>query len=190
MARVPLVGAWVARRRRRRQARAVVAQFLTEPREADVLWLAEAAAGGDVDHARWELRYARRALGMIAAQRHALDDQTASDVAAALADALAADPHIAPDRRALAERQFNDRVATYRESLQARGGMLDPMDRLGRMLLAFSSDAARTAGSPLPRAIELMDAYLSEAIDALRRVYGGAPALPEDARPSEIAGLR
>lgn len=162
-----------------------MARLFTEPREADVLWLADAAAEGDVDHARWELRYARRALGLISAQRDALDDRTASDVATALASAFATDPHVSPERRALAERQFNDRVTTYREALQSRGGTIGPTDKLGRMLLAFASDSARTAGSPLSRAIELMSAYLAEAGDALRDVYGSAPQLPADVRPSE-----
>ncbi len=183
---LPFIGALLANRRRRHQAEAVVARLFAEPREADVLWLADAAAGGDVDHARWELRYARRALGLIAAQRDALDDRTASDIATAIATAFAIDSHVSPERRALAERQFNDRVTTYREALQSRGGTLGSDDKLGRMLLAFASDSARTAGSPLPRAIELMAAYLAEAGDALREVYGGAPELPEDKRPSEL----
>jgi hypothetical protein len=185
VATLPFIGALFARRRRRRRAAAVVAQLFREPNEADVLWLSDAAANGDVDHARWELRYARRALGLIAAQRDALDDVTASDVAVAIAEAFAIDPHIAPGHRPLAERQFNDRVTTYREALQSRGGTIGPADKLGRMLLAFASDSARTAGTPLARAIQLMDAYLGEASDALRDIYGGAPALPEDRPPSE-----
>jgi hypothetical protein len=183
---VPFVGAFLARRRRRRRAEAVVERFFAEPHESDVLWLADAATGGDVDHARWELRYARRAMGLIAAQRDALDDRTGSDVAAAMAAAFAIDPHVSPERRELAERQFNERVATYREALLSRGGIVGPADKLGRLLLAFASDAARTAGSPLTRAIQVMDGYLAEAGQALREAYGGAPELPEDTKPSEL----
>ena len=190
MVDLPFIGALLEGRRRRRRADAVVARLFAEPREADVLWLADAATGGDVDHARWELRYARRALGLIAAQRDALDDRTASDIATAIDAAFAIDPHVSAGRRALAERQFNDRVSTYREALQARGGTLTPSNTLGRMLLAFASDAARTAGSPLARAIELMEAYLAEASEALRDAYGGAPALPEDRKPSEAVPPR
>lgn len=185
MSALPFIGALLARRRRRRRAELVVAQLFREPNEADVLWLADAASGGDVDHARWELRYARRALGLIAAQRDALDDQTGSDVAGAIGAAFAIDPHISPEHRVLAERQFNDRVTTYREALQTRGGTVGPADKLGRMLLAFASDSARTAGTPLARAIALMDTYLAESGEALRAAYGGAPALPEDRKPSE-----
>lgn len=185
-ARVPFLGAYLASRRRQALADAVVARFCEEPRDADVQWLADAAAAGDVDHARWELRYARRALGLLAAQRDALDDRTGSDVANAMARAFASDPCVAPDRRELAERQFNERVGTYRDALQARGLRGGPMDTVGRMLLAYASDAARTAGSPLPRAIALMEAYAAEATQVLHDVYGGAPALPDDLKPSEI----
>ena len=182
---LPFIGAIAARRRRRQRAESVVSVLFAEPTEGDVLWLADSAAGGDVDHARWELRYARRALGLLAAHRDALDDQTASDVAAAVSEAFAIDAHVAPDQRPLAERQFNERVTTYREALQSHGGTLSPADKLGRMLLAFASDAARTAGPPLPRAIALMGSYLAEANEALRSVYGGATELPEDKKPSE-----
>ncbi len=182
---IPFVGPLLARRRRRQRAERVVNALFREPAEGDVRWLADAAAGGDVDHARWELRYARRALGLLAAQRDALDDQTASDVATAMAAAFAIDAHVSPELRPLAERQFNDRVTTYREALQSRGGPMGPGDKLGRMLLAFASDSARTAGTPLARAIALMAAYLAEASAALRDAYGGAPVLPEDRKPSE-----
>ena len=187
---LPFIGAVLARRRRRRRAESVVARLFREPNEGDVLWLADAAAGGDVDHARWELRYARRALGLLAAQRDALDDATASDVASAIGEAFAIDPHVSPVHRPLAERQFNDRVTTYREALQSRGGTIGPADKLGRMLLAFASDSARTAGAPLPRAISLMHAYLAEVGEALRDAYGGAPNLPEDVKPSETVPAR
>lgn len=182
---LPFILPALRRRRRAQMARAVVAQFFREPAEADVVWLSDSAAGGDLDHARWELRYARRALGLIAAQRDALDDATASDIAAAITEAFATDPHVSPERRELAQRQFNDRVTTYREALQSRGGPIGPADKLGRMLLAFASDSARTAGSPLPRAIQVMDGYLVEAGEALKAAYGGAPELPEDKKPSE-----
>ncbi|MEK7240118.1 MAG: hypothetical protein AAB224_05990 [Gemmatimonadota bacterium] len=181
----PFIEAMITRRRLRQRAGSVVAALFREPAEGDVLWLADEASSGDVDHARWELRYARRALGLLAAQRDALDDRTASDIASAISAAFAIDPHVAPDHRALAERQFNDRVTTYREALQSRGGAIGPADKLGRMLLAFASDAARTAGSPLPRAIALMERYLAEASEALRDAYGGAPQLPEDRKPSD-----
>ena len=186
----PFIDALIARRRRRQKAASVAASLFREPAEGDVLWLADGASHGDIDHARWELRYARRALGLLAAQRDALDDRTASDVASAISAAFAIDPHVAPDHRPLAARQFNDRVTTYREALQSRGGPIGPADKLGRMLLAFASDASRTAGAPLPRAVELMGTYLEQAGAALREAYGGAPPLPDDEKPSDALRVR
>ena len=63
------------------------------------------------DHSRWELRYARRAIGLLVAQRDALDDRTGSIVARAVTDAFDRDDRIDRDRRELAERQFNARLS-------------------------------------------------------------------------------
>ena len=81
---VPFTSEWRSARERQRRTRLVVEGLRREPDEADVAWLADAAADGDADHARWELRYARAALGLIGAQRDALDDRTASELAAGL----------------------------------------------------------------------------------------------------------
>src|SRR5262245_1967900 len=78
IAPMPLFARGRAERELQRKAEAFVAVLFREPDPADVQWLAEAATRGDTDHALWELRYARRALGLIAAQRDALDDRTAS----------------------------------------------------------------------------------------------------------------
>src|SRR5919108_1973350 len=86
---------WVAKRALRARARSYVDALCIEPSAEDVAWLAANGTGGDADHARWELRYARRALGLLSAQRDALDDQTASAVAHALAAALGRDSSIA-----------------------------------------------------------------------------------------------
>lgn len=182
---LPFSTEWRSGRERRRRARSVVAAFRREPDEADVLWLADAAAEGDADHARWELRYARAALGLLVTQRDALDDRTVADVSSALLTSLAEDPAIALDRRELAERQFNERLAAYREALTLRGGTVPAADRLGRCLLAFASDGARTAGTPLPYAIELLERYGNEAAESLRATYGEAH-LPEDVKPSVL----
>jgi len=157
-----------------------------EPEEAEVRWLADAAALGDLDHARWELRYARWALAVLTAQRDALDDRTGSDAAAALADSLHDDPRVAHGMLELAECQLNDRLAGYREALTARGGSLGSGERLGRVLLAFASDGARSAGAPLPHAVELLSQFVAEANEKLRAIYGTA-SLPEHLPPSEVA---
>ena len=182
----PLTPEWRAARARKRKAVAFLAAVRREPDETDVEWLAGAAARGDHDHARWELRYARIALAVLAAQRDALDDRTGSDVVAALAETLATDERVDPMMVELVGRQLNDRLSGYKEALVARGGSVGSGERLGRVLLAFASDGARSAGAPLPRAVELLSAYIAEANEALRAVYG-EPALPEHLPPSEAA---
>ena len=181
----PFSHAWRAERERQRKATHVAMSLQREPDAADVTWLADAAANGDEDHARWELRYARIALGLLVTQRDALDDRTAAEVSAEVGRAMATDPRIAEDRRDLAARQFNDRLAAYREALQLRGGPVSAQDALGRCLLAFASDGARTAGSPLAYAIELLERYAEDSSAALRAAYGEAK-LPEDVPPSVV----
>ncbi|MFI5231561.1 MAG: hypothetical protein ACHQSE_03505 [Gemmatimonadales bacterium] len=165
---------------------AFLAAVRREPDETDVEWLADAAARGDFDHARWELRYARLALAVLVAQRDALDDRTGSDVVAALGETLATDERVDPMMLELVGRQLNDRLSGYKEALIARGGPVGSGERLGRVLLAFASDGARSAGTPLPRAVEVLSAYIAEANGALRAEYGEA-ALPEHLPPSEAA---
>ena len=183
---IPFTPEWRAARERRRRATAYLAVARREPDEADVRWLADAAANGDADHARWELRYARWALAVLTAQRDALDDRTGSDAVAALGETLGDDPRVGPGMLVLVERQLNDRLSGYRVALAARGGALGSGERLGRVLLAFASDGARSAGAPLPRAVELLSGYVGEANEALRAVYGTA-SLPEHLPPSEVA---
>lgn len=187
MALIPFTPEWRAARERRRRAAAYVTAVRKEPEEADVAWLAEAAANGDTDHARWELRYARWALAALTAQRDALDDSTGSDVYAALQAALLGDSRIDPGMLELAEQQLGDRLSGYREAISSRGGSAGSGEKLGRVLLAFASDGARSAGAPLPRAVALLSAYVAEANEALRAAYGLA-VLPEHLPPSEALG--
>lgn len=159
---------------------------LAEPADDDVLWLAGAAAAGDTDHARWELRYARIAIAIFVAQRDALDDRTGSEIVAALTEAFRADDRVASDMRPLAEQQLADRQVGYREAFFSTGGVAGTGEKLGRVLLAFASDGARSAGTPLARATELLQAYVVEANAALRDAYGAA-SLPEHLPPSEVS---
>jgi len=92
---VSILTRWRAERELQRKAAAFVDALFRDPDQSDVEWLAAAATRGDTDHARWELRYARRALGLIAAQRDALDDRTASIVARGISEALGRDSNIA-----------------------------------------------------------------------------------------------
>ena len=182
---LPFTAAWRAARERERRARQVAEGLGREPEAADVAWLADAAANGDEDHARWELRYARAAIGLLLAQRDALDDRTAAELGQAISAMLEQDPRIADDRRDLAVRQFNERLLAYREAFHLRHGPVSAADALGRCLLAFASDGARTAGAPLAYAIELLERYATEAGEQLARTYGVAE-LPEDVPPSVL----
>ena len=182
---LPFTAAWRATRERVRRAKLVAEGLGREPEATDVAWLADAAAGGDEDHARWELRYARAAIGLLLAQRDALDDRTAAELAQAIGVMLDRDPRIAEDRRDLATAQFNERLLAYREALQLRSGPISSADALGRCLLAFASDGARTAGAPLAYAIELLERYATEASALLAQTYC-AVQLPEDVPPSVL----
>lgn len=182
---LPFTTAWKAERERLRRAASYIARMRREPAATDVQWLADAAADGDADHALWELRYARQSLGLLVAQRDSLDDQTAADTAHALSDAMSRDERVALDKRELLERQFNERLSAYRDAMHLRGGAALAAERMGRVLLAFASDGARTAGAPLAYAIELMQVYAQEANQALRELYGEVK-LPEDVPPSVL----
>lgn len=101
------------------------------------------------------MRYAARALAVITAERRAHDDRTPSLVAAAVHDAFVADPNVAPESTDLAERQFNDRLASYRDALQARSR--EPAaTRLALVLLAFAGALRATRGEGLGVVAELL----------------------------------
>jgi hypothetical protein len=175
---------WQADRARRGHASSYVATLLAEPSPADVQWLAREATGGDQDHARWELRYARRAAGLLVARRDALDDRTASLVAAALARVWHRDPNVALDRRDVAVRQFNVRLAAYADALDEKDGRETSSTKLARVLLGFSGRFDPTTPE-LAAAAQRLTTYLDEASDALRAAFGIA-VLPEDAPPSAV----
>jgi hypothetical protein len=176
---------WRAARQLQRKAEQFVVALVAEPDVGDVSWLAAIATKGDEDHARWELRYARRALGLLVAQRDALDDRTGSIVARALGDAFERDDRIGTDRRDLAERQFNARLSAYRDAIGAR--VPDVSTRLGQTLLAFAGGSFRDVDDNVKRAGSLLDGYTKDANEALRTVFGTA-ALPEHVPPSAVAG--
>lgn len=160
--------------------------LLREPSDQDVEWLTGAGTAGDADHARWELRYARRALYLLSAQRDALDDQTASSVARTLAQVLERDPDIAPDRRAVARQQFNARLRAYTDALALRNPEAGRCAAAGRSLLHFAGRTDPLPGESVATAAEILARYLLEANDALRSAFGTA-AVPEHAPPSSLA---
>jgi hypothetical protein len=179
---------WRHDRDRRQRAERFVHELQREPDPAAVQWLARHGAHGDVDHARWELRYARRVIGLLVAERDALDDRTASAVGRALSAAMRFDPRVAAEKLPIAESQLNARLGAYGEALRSRRGEVATGARLGRTLLAFTAPAgvASANAETVARAGELLARYIAEANEALRNAFGAA-SLPEDLPPSAVA---
>jgi hypothetical protein len=167
---------WRSEWRLKRGLAAYVAALMDEPDPEDVAWLAAAACDGDRDRAAWELRYARRALGLVVSQRDALDDRTGSLVARELAVALQADRNVAPAMLKVAERQFNDRLTTYRDVLTSRAPSEGTGARLGRAVL-------QTAGTARARRHGRAPATCWRVTWASRSLVTafGAPSLPRPA---------
>jgi hypothetical protein len=179
-----LWGGWRHSRALRARASTYVDALGHDPAEEDVRWLADAATHGDEDHARWELRYARQALGLLTAQRDALDDQTGSAVAHALAESLGRDRRVAPGKLGIAERQLNERITAYADALGNREGAGSGW-HLGRTLLRFSGCRETVAPEIVAQAAEITSRYLGEANEALRDAFGAA-MLPDNERPSML----
>jgi hypothetical protein len=171
----------------RRAAAGYVAHLVADPSDADVAWLTAIMLSKDEDHARWELRYARRALGLLVAERDALDDRTPSLVADALEAALERDPNVAADKVEVALAQFNARLTSYREAFRARNPKEAVGPRLGRELLSFSTAVPKDRELAIAEASALLHRLMSDAAEALRRAFGEAH-LPDDVPPSQIAG--
>jgi hypothetical protein len=167
-----------------RRSAAYAGTLMQEPEPADIDWLAADATRGDVDHAQWELRYLRRALGILVAQRDALDDRTPSEVLRALLHRMHKDQNIDADLVELAERQFNARLSAYRDAFTMRG-QGDAATRVAQNLLAFSGGPIRADDPVVKHGAELVAGYLAESNAALRESFGAAN-LPEDVAPSRI----
>ncbi|MEO6527404.1 MAG: hypothetical protein ABIP93_12315 [Gemmatimonadaceae bacterium] len=158
--------------------------LMQEPSTDDVTWLARDATRGDNDHARWELRYVRRSIGILVAQRDALDDRTPSEVLRALLHRMHKDPNVDDTLRDLAERQFNARLSAYRDAFSLRGHGT-PALRVAQNLLAFAGGPIRGDDPVVLRGAELVADYVASANEALRDSFGAA-ALPEDVAPSTL----
>ncbi len=176
---------WRDERALKTAADSYTARAWAEPADDDVRWLAALATAGDEDHARWELRYARRALALLAAERDALDDRTGSAVSRAIVERAARDTAVAPERRRVAERQFNIRLGRFRESLRERGGT-GLVDRWASVLVETASGGRVGADA---RAAEVVQRLWDESHAALRELFGVAE-LPEHVRPSQAANAR
>jgi len=165
--------AWTVDRDQRRRAATYVAALCAEPDASDVEWLSAHGTDGDADHARWELRYARRALGLLAAQRDAMDDRTASLVATELARSLSGDRAVAPGKLRMAERQLNARLSAYGDALGNREGLGSGW-HLGRALLEFAGHRDAAPPEVIALAGDLLARYLADANAALRENFGAA----------------
>ena len=157
---------------------------MAEPALADVEWLSADATRGDVDHAQWELRYLRRSLGILVAQRDALDDRTASEALRALVHRMHKDRNVDGDLLELAERQFNARLSAYRDAFTSRGHGTAAM-RVAQNLLAFSGGPIRSDHPAVKRGTELVSEYLSQCNAALQESFGKVQ-LPDDVVPSQV----
>lgn len=179
-----MLAAW----RLRREASGYVRGLWTEPHAADIEWITSLEPAGDVDHARWELRYLQRAAILLAAERDSLDDRTPAAVARAVARAFDADSSVAHDRAAVARRQFNERLAAYRGVLTTREAT-PLIPRLGLVLLTFLGRPTAASDPIALRAGTIVQDALSAANAALRERFGTVE-LPEDIAPSAITTSR
>jgi len=123
---------------------------------------------------------------MLAAQRDDVDDRTAAAVGRALTESFHGDRTIARDRAEVALRQFNERLAAYREVLAARQ-TTPTRQRLGQVLLTFLGRPTSASEDTAVRAGEIVEQALASANGALRREFGDV-TLPENVVPSEAAG--
>jgi hypothetical protein len=168
---------WQAARDRRRRVESYVGRMLREP-DLTTLTAVESLAGQVV--ARRELRFALLALGLIVAERDALDDQTAADVSHHLAPLIAADAKRDPE----VGRLWPERWRAYTAALALRGSPEAPATRLARVLLSGAGVASPTAPQ-LALITAFVQDHRSALNEALRAVFGAA-SLPEDVRPSAL----
>ena len=165
----------------RRAVQGYVQDASSEPDEQDVQWLFTVTGDGDLDRARWELRYAKRALALIVAERDALDDRTGSLVAKEMRQALQMDRGVAAGMVAVAERQLNQRLTWFRTAYTDRAAGESADVRVGRVML--DRLGVRDVTANVPRAAAIVRGYVETAQESLRRRFGVAK-VPEDVAPS------
>lgn len=169
---------WRAARERRRRATYFAGRCADAPPVEWLAWCEELC--GDPHRARQELALAMRAIGLIVAERDALDDRTVSEVARAMAPMLAREVSDTPERAAA----WGVRWRAYGEAVNRRGVVEAPPYRLGRVLLAaVGIDAPDDA--QLRRAATAVGEMRDRLNAELRRAFGEA-RLPDDVRPSAM----
>ncbi len=173
-----MLGDWRATRERRRRAASYLHALLPTSDPADLQWLS--ALCGSAPVAERELAFARRALALISAERDALDDQTASDVAHELMAVTDEESRRDAESAALWPVRFRG----YTDALAVRGVVEAPAMRLAKVLLGGAGLATPTA-EQISRATQCVQGIRAKANEALRAVFGSA-SLPDDVRPSAI----
>lgn len=175
-----ILSEWRVARDRRKRAAVYLGAITQHVAPSDVEWLTTLAEGRNGALATRELQFARRAIGLIVAERDALDDRTASDVAHQLATVISSEAR----QDAVAGRAWSERWRAYTSALAARGSTEAPAARLARVMLAGGGVLQPTA-EQLVRATQYILAVRTGANEALRTAYGSA-SLPEDVRPSAV----
>jgi hypothetical protein len=169
---------WQAARAQRHRVEQYLNHLLREPDDEVMGWLM--ALAPDAGTARREYHFARRAIGLIVAERDALDDRTLADVTHQLAPVLAAEARRAPaDGLAWAERW-----RAYVGALAVRGSVEAPAARLARVMLS-AAGVDPSAHGAMARATQFVQETRAAMNEALRHAFGAA-SLPEDVRPSAL----
>lgn len=178
-----ILSEWRVARERKRRASVYLAAITQHVAPADIEWLAKLTDGRNEVLATRELQFARRAIGLIVAERDALDDRTASDVAHQLATVISSEAR----QDAVAGRAWSERWRAYTGALAARGSTESPAARLARVMLTGSGVFAPTS-EQLLRATQYILAVRTGANESLRTAYGSV-SLPEDVRPSAMGAI-
>ena len=171
-------GDWQASRARKRRALAYLQVMLGAPDPVDFEWMNGVVNDERVAHR--ELAFGRRAIAIIVAERDALDDRTASNVAHLLAAVIDKEASDQPDLG----RAWVERWRAYSAALAARSGGESISARLAKVLLA-GAGVAQPSSQQIARATQFVIGTRSRANEALRAAFGEA-SMPEDVRPSAM----
>jgi hypothetical protein len=171
---------WRHARDRRKRAAVYLTSIGQELPSADIAWLSALAPGASRECAGRELAFARRAVALIVAERDALDDRTASDVAHELGAARS----IEARRDGDVARAWSNRWLAYTNALAARGSSEAPAARIARVMLE-GAGVSQATPEVLLEATQVINMFRSSANEALRQAFGAA-SMPEDVRPSAL----
>lgn len=167
---------WRESRDRRRRASHYVAAVLRDRETSQADWLV--AMGVPPETAARELTLAVRAIGLIVAQRDALDDRTAADVSHELAPLIEREVQQSLGQGAA----WGERWREYTAALAVRGIAEVPAARLAKVLL-HGAGLMEPTPAQLARATEFVADIRGRANEALRELFGAAD-LPDGIPPS------